>query len=242
MGAHDRRRKLERLAALSEPVRRDLYLFVERSEIAVSRDEAAAALWIGRSLAAFHLDKLLEAGLLATHYRRLSGRAGRGAGRPAKLYQASRRPLQLSLPQREFELLGDLLAAGLESEGGLDRHAAIPTAAREHGLRLGERARRRLRGRSTALRLAQCVERVLDGLGFQPALATDSRGSHLEMRLTNCPFRPLSTQHTGIVCHTNLAFVGGIVEGVAADELRAERLEQQTNCCVLVRGSPAARA
>jgi hypothetical protein len=47
---------------------------------AVGREEATQAVGITRELAAFHLDKLLEEGLLDVEYRRLSGRTGPGAG------------------------------------------------------------------------------------------------------------------------------------------------------------------
>ena len=73
------------LAVLAEPVRRRVYLQVLRRADAVSRDEAAEALGIGRSLAAFHLDRLVEAGLLETEFRRLSGRTGPGPARSSSL-------------------------------------------------------------------------------------------------------------------------------------------------------------
>src|SRR5437667_457658 len=111
------------IASLDEPVRRELYLYVAGRGGEVGRDEAARALRISRALAAFHLDKLVALGLLDAAYRRLSGRQGPGAGRPAKLYRRSTRQLEITLPQRRYDLAGRLLARALAAQ----RSPASPT-------------------------------------------------------------------------------------------------------------------
>ncbi|MDQ3641298.1 MAG: helix-turn-helix domain-containing protein, partial [Actinomycetota bacterium] len=78
---------LAALAALGDPLRRRLYRFVGGQDHPVGRDEAAAGVGISRSTAAFHLDRLVDDGLLDAEFRRLTGRRGPGAGRPAKLYR-----------------------------------------------------------------------------------------------------------------------------------------------------------
>src|SRR5512141_2158384 len=93
-------RQLAGLAVLSEPARRALYVYVADRQADVGRDEAARAVGVSRSLAGFHLDRLVEEGLLEASFRRLSGRTGPGAGRPAKVYRRSRRQLEVSLPPR----------------------------------------------------------------------------------------------------------------------------------------------
>jgi predicted ArsR family transcriptional regulator len=55
---------LDRVAALAEPVRRRLYEVVARAGEPVDRDDAAATAGVTRALAAFHLDRLVAAGLL----------------------------------------------------------------------------------------------------------------------------------------------------------------------------------
>lgn len=218
--------EIEALTALREPTRRALYEHVARQPHAVSRDQAAAAVGVNRPLAAFHLDRLVEAGLLTTEYRRLTGRTGRGAGRPAKLYRRSRRPFIVSLPPREPELLAGLLAtsmpAGNPAAGSLD-------AAREFGRSLGARARKRVRPRPTPAPLASCVEDVLKTIGFEPY-----RTGHGEIRLRNCPFDPLSRRFTGVVCNAGVALARGIVEGVGAAEVRVSRDERPDQCCVVL--------
>ncbi len=121
--------RIAALAALDEPTRRQLYEHVVAQPEAVSRDEAAAALQLRRSTAAFHLDRLMEEGLLDVVYARRSGRSGPGAGRPAKLYRRSQRQVSVSLPERRHELAGRLLAAALdEAEQSGDPATGRPTA------------------------------------------------------------------------------------------------------------------
>ena len=98
------------VAALADPVRRDLYLYVSAQPAPVSRDQASDALGIARHTAKFHLDKLADEGLLDISFKRLSERRGPGAGRPTKLYARSSRQLSVILPERRYDLAGQ--AAG----------------------------------------------------------------------------------------------------------------------------------
>src|SRR5436190_14925906 len=102
------------LGALDDPTRRALYAVVARSAAPVGRDDAAAAAGITRSLAAYHLDRLAEAGLVEATYARPPGRGGPGAGRPAKLYRRAERQFSLSTPPRDYELLAEILLAAAE--------------------------------------------------------------------------------------------------------------------------------
>src|SRR5439155_17066178 len=108
----------------------------------LGRDQAARALGVSRALAAFHLDKLADAALLEVAYRRLSGRAGPGAGRPNKLYRRSSRQIDLTLPARRYELAGRLLATAM-SEAGPAATTALERAAEAWGRRMGDKARER---------------------------------------------------------------------------------------------------
>jgi predicted ArsR family transcriptional regulator len=103
------------VAALADPVRRDLYLYVSTQPAPVSRDQASDALGIARHTAKFHLDKLAEEGLLDISFKRLSERRGRGAGRPTKLYARSSRQLSVILPERRYALAGKLLATAIDA-------------------------------------------------------------------------------------------------------------------------------
>src|SRR5690349_12840076 len=97
-------------AALDHPVTESVYRLVAERDVWLGRDDTATALDLARSVAAFHLDKLVDAGLLDARFERTSGRTGPGAGRPSKLYHRSSNTLQLSLPERRYDLAGSLLA------------------------------------------------------------------------------------------------------------------------------------
>jgi predicted ArsR family transcriptional regulator len=230
MSKRSLQRDAETIASLREPTRRDLYEFAVRQPTPISRDQAAEALGLTRAVAGFHLDRLVEAGLLMAHYRRLSGRRGPGAGRPAKLYRRSRRQVEISLPQRDHGLLASLLAAAM---AGPARDRSAAKAAHDFGRSLGSRARRRLRSRiAGGPRLVACVQDVLETIGFEPYRAQSG-----ELRARNCPFDPLSKRFTTIVCGTGQALVGGVIEGVGADHLGVTREEHPDRCCVVVEES-----
>ena len=109
--------QVSRIAALKDPVRRSLYELVASSEEPVGRDQAAAATGVPRALAAFHLDRLAEEGLLEVTFRRLTGRTGPGAGRPAKLYQRSAVEVEVTLPPRAYLLAARLMAEAIDRAG-----------------------------------------------------------------------------------------------------------------------------
>lgn len=222
-------RSLDILAALHDPTRLRLYRYVERQPAAVSRDEAADEVGVSRALAAFHLDKLVAVGLLATEYRRLSGRSGPGAGRTSKLYRRSAHQFELTLPERRYDLLARLLAEAADStESG---HGA--GAARELGRSLGSRARGRLRGSRSPTRVLGCVEDIAAELGFDPY--RDASG---DVRLRNCPFDPLSRNHTTVVCGITEAILTGVVEGLGTDALSVSREMRPERCCGIVHALP----
>jgi predicted ArsR family transcriptional regulator len=219
-------RSLEVVATLRDPTRRRLYRYIERQPAAVGRDEAAKSVGVSRALAAFHLEKLVGVGLLKPEYRRLSGRSGRGAGRTSKLYKRSARQVELSLPERHYELLARLLAEAITS----DQPTSLGKGpARDYGRALGARARQRLRRPRRPARLLQCLEDVAEALGFDPY-----RDSNDAVRLRNCPFDPLSRLYTPVVCGVTQAILSGVVEGLEADQLTVTREMNPNRCCGVV--------
>jgi len=222
------------VAALRDPTRRRLYGYVEREPVAVSRDDAATELGISRALAAFHLEKLVSVGLLRPEYRRLSGRTGRGAGRTSKLYRRSATHFEVSLPQRQFEVLARLLA---ESIADGESSTAESGAAFEYGRLLGRHARQEAGKPRGVARQLECVEHVAGSLGFDPY-----RGESDDVRLRNCPFDPLSRVYTPVVCGVTEAMLKGVVEGVGAKQLAVSREMHADRCCGIVsRVRPAAQ-
>jgi len=224
-------RQIAAIASLDEPVRRGLYCYVARRRRDVGRDEAARALRISRALAAFHLDKLVRQGLLDTSYRRLTGRRGPGAGRPAKLYRRSAHQLDLTLPRRRYELAGRMLAQALTEARSPAAVRALRRAARNLGRSLGTDASRGRRGAGTARGPLARLLPVLEWCGFEPVRSNGS------VQLANCPFAALARESRVLVCGMNLALLEGVLEGVQARGMRAVLDPQPLACCVVLRSA-----
>lgn len=220
------------IAVLEDPVRRSLYLYVARQSDPVSRDEAATATGATRENAAFHLDKLVAAGLLEASYRRLGGRTGPGAGRPSKMYRRSEHKLQVTLPARRYELAAEVMAQALDNTRAKDASSSVAVAAHRAGEALGATARAR-GGRGGPLRR---VAQLLDTAGYEP---TESPRGVVRMR--NCPFHEVAQTHRDLVCGMNLAFMEGVVEGAGADGVSATLDPQPGQCCVTLRAAPHGR-
>jgi predicted ArsR family transcriptional regulator len=212
-------RDLASIGLLDEPVRRRLYEWVVTQPEPVGREAAARATGVSRALATFHLDRLVDGGLLEASYRRLTGRVGPGAGRPARVYWRSAREISVSLPARKYERAATLFASALERMGDGVPPAPLAEAAREAGADLGSAARRGS-GRTRLMR-------ALTEGGYEPML--DASGT---IRLRNCPYDSLAQSHRSLVCGTNLAFAQGMAAGAGVDELRPVLDPQPDTCCV----------
>lgn len=212
------------VALLGDPVRRALYRLAADQEL--TRDEAAAALGIPRSTAAVNLDRLTDAGLLVTEFRRLSGRSGPGAGRPAKVYRAATTELVASIPERHYELAAELLAAALEraERDELPVREAVAEEAFTTGAAVGG--------------AHETLEGALDACGYAPAEA-----GHGYLVLENCPFHQLATRHTSLVCGANVELVRGLA-AATGDEREPVLTPREGRCCVEIRardGAPEQR-
>jgi predicted ArsR family transcriptional regulator len=222
-GAHEIDEAVRRLASLDEPIRRRLFDYVRRSPQPVGREEAAEAVGIGRSLAAYHLDKLADEGLLVSRYRRPEGRGGPGAGRPAKLYTAPQGEVSVSVPARDYEFVAQLLAEAAETDRSGETRASLEAVATRTGRRLGEG----LRGEALVDALAK--------RGYEPY--EDEAGV---IRLANCPFHRLAADHRDLVCGMNEAYIGGLLEGLHREDMRASLEPEPGRCCVAIRPRRAA--
>jgi len=222
-------REIAGLAVLDEPVRRSLYFYVGSRDAEVSRDEAAQALGITRTLAGFHLDRLAEEGLLDISFRRLSGRAGPGAGRPAKLYRRSGRQLAISLPPRAYELAARILAGAIDESRASPVRRALEKAARTKGRGIGAEAKAQAGARPSKKRLLTSTLAALVAQGYEPG----REGG--EIRLRNCPFHALVGEHRELVCGMNLALVEGVIDGLGITGATPVLDPKPGMCCVAVR-------
>ncbi|MET8576731.1 helix-turn-helix domain-containing protein [Streptomyces sp. NPDC005012] len=194
------------LGVLSDPVRRRLYRHVAAAPGEVGRDAAAEAVGVSRSLAAHHLDKLVDAGLLDVSFRRLSGKAGPGAGRPAKVYRRADGEHTVSVPPRSYDAAGRLLAEVVD-RAGLDRE--LQAAARAAGAADPEAA-------------AGDLEELLKERGYQPFWDGET------LRLRNCPFHTLADEFPALICGMNLA----LLDGMADEGWNAAMDPCPGGCCV----------
>jgi len=209
------------IARLDEPVRRRLYEWVVDQGKPVGREEAARAVGITRPLAAFHLDRLTEAGLLTASYQRLTGRTGPGAGRPARVYRRAERDLSVSLPPRHYELAADVFAAALQVLGDGSPPAELVAAAHDAGMHLSGAP-----GGPTDEPLFDVLQRA----GYEPIKEART------IRLRNCPFAALVDEHRALVCETNLALAQGIVDGLGGDigaDYQPHLDSEPGYCCVV---------
>jgi len=198
-------------ATLVDRTRRALYDYVRRQDHPVSREEAADAHRVSRNLAAFHLDKLVEAGLLRARYEAPPG-SPRGRGRAPKVYEATGHGVAVTVPERRYELIAQILADAVDTDPGHVRDAALAEAGRR-GRDLGTRHRR------------QDLTGVLADLGFEPERAPG------RLLLANCPFHDLARRHTALVCGLNHAFLTGLVDGLGAHGV-ARLAPRPGRCCV----------
>ncbi|MGW5201663.1 helix-turn-helix transcriptional regulator [Streptomyces spiralis] len=218
---------IDAIAALQDPVRRRLYEYVAAQGREVGRNEAAEAAGVARTLAAHHLDRLTEAGLLESGSRRLTGRSGPGAGRPAKVYTRARAERAVSLPARDYRTAAELLAEAVE-QAGLD--AGLCAAARRRGETLRDSA-------APCGSLEEAME-MLAARGYEPHLegvegATGTAARVVRMR--NCPFHAVAERFPPLVCGMNLALLEGLLG--ADGPLRARMDARPGECCVVVEDS-----
>nr|WP_244301967.1 MULTISPECIES: transcriptional regulator [Microbispora] len=209
---------LESMSALGDPVRRALYRFVSERGRDVGRNEAAEAVGVQRTLAAFHLDKLVDAGLLEAGFRRLTGRTGPGSGRPAKVYRRAREERSVSLPPRDYRTLALVLAETVDLLGGEEK---AEEAARRAGKRLAAQA-----APEEASGEAGDLAEVLRERGYEPY---EEEG---RIRLRNCPFHVLAESHPLLVCSMNAALCEGLLAGLGETGVSAALDPRPGECCV----------
>ena len=214
------------IGALADQTRRALYEYVVSRPEPVGREETAAALGLAQHNVNFHLDRLVDEGLLETEFRRLSGRSGPGAGRPSKLYRRADREFAVSLPTRRYDLAGGILAAAVELVAdGMELPRALRQAAHAEGLSAG-----RASTRTTEEGPLTATTRVLADHGYAPHVVDDV------VSMSNCPFDALAQKHTALVCGLNKDYVEGITDGLGCPEVTTSLEPAAGRCCVMLRG------
>jgi predicted ArsR family transcriptional regulator len=216
--------RIDKLAALGEPVRRDLYRYVAARSGAVTREQAAAGIGVAVHTAKFHLDRLVDDGFLDADYQRPAGRSGPGAGRPAKVYRRSSLELEVSVPERHYDLAGRLMAKAIAASGPAAPVVdTLHDVARLEGTAAGTARRAHHPSRTAA---ADALVAALELEGYEPV-----RDGH-DVLLANCPFHVLAKEETELVCGMNLAYLDGVVDGIGAVPFRVLLDPAEGRCCV----------
>ncbi|MDQ3963681.1 MAG: transcriptional regulator [Actinomycetota bacterium] len=219
------------IAALEDDLRRRMYVFIRGEGRPVSRDEAAEHVGISRKLAAFHLDKLVERGLLTAHYARLPGRGGRGAGRSSKLYEPSDLEIDVSLPERRYDIVGEIMVAALTNDSEEPAREVAKRIAHDRGHAIGEEVKAELRLRPPASeRTLAVAEDTLTDYGYEPYRVD---GETISLR--NCPFHDLSRRAPELVCGLNREFIDGLLRGLGNESVEASLEPTPGECCVKLR-------
>jgi predicted ArsR family transcriptional regulator len=217
-------------AALDDPTRRAMYDFIRSARRPITREEAAAQVGISRKLAAFHLDKMVDLGLLVSRPG-VSGGEVRKIGRAPKVYEPAEAMIKVVIPAREPDVLAKILLDTIADGRGDER--AVDTAVRvgrDHGWEAGHAEHQRQRpGRLSVERATALARAMMRRCGYEPSLDADG-----VLRLNNCPFHPLAEHNRDLVCNINLAYLSGLLDGLGAAALAATLAPRPGFCCVEV--------
>lgn len=220
------------VSALADPLRGRMYAFIRNAHRPVTRDEAASSVGISRKLAAHHLDKLVDAGLLRAHFAPVGG--VRRVGRTPKVYEPSNLELQVSIPSRHHDLLAEVLIEAISTQGTGSAHRAAEQIAHERGRQVGLAQRRTVRaGRLGAARALTLAADALTRGGFEPQRVREDC-----IRLRNCPFHPLAARSPQLVCAINHSYLSGLIHGLDTSTVTAVLNPGASECCVEVHAVP----
>jgi predicted ArsR family transcriptional regulator len=144
------------------------------------------------------------------------------------VYRRSDTEVEVSLPERHYDLAGHLLvkAVAQAERTGRPVSDALKDVAHDEGRTAGTARRVRRRSRRAT---EEAVVDVLRSDGYEPS--KDGR----DVVLDNCPFHRLAREETELVCGMNLAYIDGLTEGIGATAMHAELDPAEGRCCVRLR-------
>lgn len=210
-----RKRSVQAVSALADPLRAKIYEYLARTSEPQSRDAVAQALDLPRNTVSFQLEKLAKEGLLSVEFRKLGEASGPGSGRPSKLYSPVAEEIEASVPHREYTLAAQIMAQAIDRATQEQRpvNELLVEVSRESGQALAA--------------TKKPLDQMLAQGGYLPE--TDSAGS---IHLTDCPFHQLSSQFRETVCTMNRELLGAVVDASDAPYLACPVAPPAGHCCV----------
>ncbi len=193
---------------LGDPTRYAIYQSIMASnKTAVTAQEVAEQFSLHPNVARIHLNKLQEIGLLVSQPEK----SGRG-GRPVHTYAVTGQAVSVTVPNRDYELLANLMSEALNLVGPEGLRALVSV-----GRNFGEKLAAEAAGSSglnplwaSEADLVDLAAQALTMHGIGVEAVRDDDGARLVLR--NCGFREVALRHPGQVCHLCEAVVGGVME------------------------------
>jgi predicted ArsR family transcriptional regulator len=217
---------LEAIGVFGEPQRRRVYEHLQ-AEGSATVSELVTALGMGRTLVAFHLGKLVDAGFVEA----VAPEPATGTlGRPAQRYRITRREVVAAVPDRRYDLLAAVLLDGLvDHRPGESARTSALRAAHRRGAELGRQWATRAGSAQSRAPLSR-LEPLLTALGYAP------RRDTVELLIRNCPFDKFRPTNTDEVCPLNQALCDGYLEGLELNDRLRARLQPHSDICCVVFG------
>jgi predicted ArsR family transcriptional regulator len=147
----------------------------------------------------FHLDVLIEAGLVTAGPQQPQGR-----GRPRSLYAAAFQ--DGGAPGGSYQELADLLAAHFDTTPARRRRRAERAGADWAAQRLGPGPETAPSPASSPAEARRRVTGMFAEMGFDPEPASGGR-----MLLHDCPFRDIARAHPDVVCAAHQGLLTGLL-------------------------------
>lgn len=215
-------------AALGDPTRRGIYIALREAPDALTANQVAELFDIHANVARHHMDKLAEEGFLQVSRRRPSGRSGPGAGRPAKCYEVTAKPIDVHFPAARSDHLVDLLLRLVNRLGGPDIASVAEDLGRQYGRELAEEiGTPDEAGYQSAV---TAVAAAMTGLGF--GIALDAEGDGTRLLTSHCPFGERAGAHPEVICSLDRGIVAGLFAGLKrpCDPVLHPRPDEAESC------------
>lgn len=211
-----RRRIVEALAALPR-------LAVEgrpTRDAGLSAAELGEILELHSTTVRFHLDQLVEAGLVESHFVR-----GGGAGRPKKKYtvvDGELDPIVRPDATGPFQVLAGLLAEAMDptQPARLTPEQAGVEWIRQRLAERGEISTERAGSTGQWLGKVGGIVDLLEEWGYTPDLEVEGGRGDVTLTLPDCPFLELAKAHPAVVCGVHRGLLKGALD--VAGEAQAE--------------------